>query len=162
MAIEAGKWTISDEEFERQYAAATKRGQAEAKKGALAVAARYDKATRRIVVELANGVTLLVPARLIQGLQKAAAQDLAEVEILGAGSGLYWPKLDVDTGVAGLLAGVFGAQAWMAELGRAGGKATSAAKSAAARVNGRLGGRPRKARAKTAAQAGRRPGRKVA
>src|SRR2546422_10586516 len=103
MAIKAGKWEIRDEEFEQQYREATRRGKAEMAKGTYAVAARYDKATRRIVVELANGATLLVPIHLIQGLQQAAAKDLAEIELLGAGSGLSWPKLEVDTGVAGLL-----------------------------------------------------------
>jgi hypothetical protein len=136
------------EEFEQQYAEATRRGKSEMAKGAYAAAARYDKATRRIVVDLANGATLLVPARLIQGLQQASARDLGEIEILGAGSGLYWPKLEVDTGVAGLLEGVFGTRVWMAALGRAGGKATSEAKRAASRANGRLGGRPRKSPAK--------------
>jgi len=153
MAIKAGKWEMSDEEFERQYAGATRRGKAEAARGAHAVAARYDKATRRVVVELANGVTLLVPARLIEGLREGAPKDLAEIEILGAGSGLYWPKLEVDVGVAGLLAGVFGSKEWMAELGRAGGKVSSEAKRAAARANGSLGGRPSKV-------AGQAPGRK--
>jgi hypothetical protein len=39
---------------------------------------------------------------------------------------------------------VFGTEAWMRELGRAGGRSTSDAKAAAARENGRRGGRPRK------------------
>jgi hypothetical protein len=149
MAIKGGKWEMSDEEFEQQYAEATQRGKEEAKSGAYAVAARYDKSSRRVVVDLANGTTLLVPARLIQGLQKAAEGKLSEIEILGAGSGLYWPKLEVDIGVAGLLAGVFGTKAWMAELGRAGGKASTEAKRAASRINGRLGGRPRKSQVET-------------
>jgi len=156
MAIKAGKWEISDEEFEQQYEEATRRGKREIAKGAYAVNARFDKATKRIVVDLANGTTLLVPAYLIQGLQGAAAKDLAEIEILGAGSGLYWPKLDVDTGVTGLLKGVFGTKAWLTELGRAGGKAKSLAKRAASRANGRLGGRPRKTESNSG---GRKPDR---
>ncbi len=98
MAIKAGKWEISDAEFEQQYEEATRLGKKEMAKGAYAVNARFDKATKRIVVDLANGTTLLVPAHLIQGLQKASAKDLVEIEILGAGTGLYWPKLDVDIG----------------------------------------------------------------
>jgi hypothetical protein len=46
--------------------------------------------------------------------------------------------------VTELLAGVLGTKAWMAELGRAGGRVKSAAKSRAARRNGAKGGRPRK------------------
>ena len=105
MAIKGGNWEMSDAEFERQYAEATRLGKAETASGVFAVAARYDKLARRVVVELANGVSLLVPVRLIQGLQQATAKELAEIEILGAGSGLYWPQLAVDIGVAGLLAG---------------------------------------------------------
>jgi hypothetical protein len=149
MAIKGGKWEMSDEEFERQYAEATRRGKVEMKSGAYAVAARYDKPSQRIVVDLANGITLLVPGRLIQGLQKATAKELAEIEILGAGSGLYWPKLEVDIGVAGLLAGVFGTKTWMAELERTGEKAISEARRAASRISGRLGQRSRKSQAGT-------------
>lgn len=46
------------------------------------------------------------------------------------------------------MAGIFGTQAWMQELGRRGGHATSTAKATAARLNGKKGGRP----AKTIAQ----------
>ncbi|MBL8202577.1 MAG: DUF2442 domain-containing protein [Blastocatellia bacterium] len=31
-------------------------------------------------------------------------KELAEIEIPGVGSGLYWPQLEVDISVAGLLA----------------------------------------------------------
>jgi hypothetical protein len=143
MAAKTGKWKISDEEFERQYAEATRRGKEELAKGTHAIAARYDKASKRIVVELANGASLMIPARLIEGLQKASPKNLSEIEILGAGSGLYWPNLEIDIGIAGLLKGIFGTKAWMAELGRTGGKATTEAKRTASRANGKLGGRPR-------------------
>ena len=143
MANKTPKWTISDDEFERQFAAADQRGQAELAKGVYATAARYDKAAKRIIVELANGATLMIPAQLMQGLQEATAKELAEIEILGVGSGLYWPQLETDISVAGLLQGIFGSQAWITELGRAGGKVTSEKKQAAAQANGKLGGRPK-------------------
>ncbi len=119
MANKTRKWEISDEEFDRQYEAATKRGKEEVAKGTYAVAARYNKTNKRIVIELANGATLLIPAPLIQGLQAASARDLSAIEILGTGTGLYWPALEVEIGVAGLLEGVFGSRAWMAELEQA-------------------------------------------
>jgi len=150
MANKTPKWTISDEEFERQFAAANQRGKAELSKGIYATAARYDKAAKRIIVELANGATLMLPAQLIQGLQDATAKELSEIEILGVGSGLYWPQLEADISVAGLLQGIFGSQAWMTELGRAGGKVTSEKKQAAAQANGKLGGRPRTKTSSTA------------
>jgi predicted Kef-type K+ transport protein len=78
---------------------------------------------------------------MVQGLDTAADQDLASVEVLGAGYGLHWEALDVDFTVGGLLAGMFGTKAYMA---RRAGQATSPAKAAAARANGAKGGRPRK------------------
>jgi Protein of unknown function (DUF2442) len=143
MANKPSKWAISDDEFERQFAAATQRGKAERAKGVHATAARYDKVTKRIIVELANGATLIIPAQLMQGLQNATAKELAEIEILGVGSGLYWPQLEADISVAGLLQGIFGSKSWMTELGRAGGKVTSEKKQTAAQANGKLGGRPK-------------------
>jgi hypothetical protein len=76
-----------------------------------------------------------------QGLETATDEDLAAVEILGAGYGLHWEALDVDLSIPGLLAGLFGTKAYMA---RRAGQAKSPAKAAAARENGRKGGRPRK------------------
>ena len=134
MAIKGGKWEMSDAEFERQFAEATRLGKAETATGVYAVAARYDKLARRIVVELANGMSLLVPARLIQGLQAATAKELAEIEILGAGSGLYWPQLAVDIGVTGLLAGGFGTKTRLAAAGRP--SATAAKRTATASAKG--------------------------
>lgn len=107
MAIKSGRWEMSDEKFERQFAEATERGKAEMDNGVVATAARYDKAKRRLVVDLANGMTVLIPPHLLQGLQEAKPKELAEVELLGVGSGLYWPQLDVDIALSGLLAKMF-------------------------------------------------------
>ena len=106
-----------------------------------AAAARYEAASGRVVVELTNGCTFAFPARALQGLDAARDEDLAQVEVLGSGYGLHWEALDVDLSVPGLLAGLFGSQAYMA---RRAGQAISPAKTAAARINGAKGGRPRK------------------
>src|SRR5262249_8753748 len=98
---------------------------------------------------------LLDPAKT-QGLENASRAELKEIEIVGPGFGLYFPKLDVDLYVPGLLQGHLGSEKWAAaQLGKAGGRVTSKAKAAAARENGRLGGRPRKVAAKKRA-AGKR------
>lgn len=106
-----------------------------------ASAARYDRRLDRMVVELTNGCTFAFPPRLAQGLEDATEEQLAGVEVLGAGSGLHWEALDTDLSVAALLAGLFGTRAHMA---RGAGRATSPAKAAEARANGAKGGRPRK------------------
>lgn len=106
-----------------------------------AAAARYDRERKRVVVELTNGCTFAFPPQLAQGLEKATAEQLAQVEILGAGYGLHWEALDVDLAVPDLLAGLLGTKSYMAHRA---GRASSPAKAAAARANGAKGGRPRK------------------
>lgn len=111
-----------------------------------AVAARYDRATGRVVVSLHNGVELAFPAAIHQALAGASDDDLEEVEVDPGGLSLFWPRLDDGLTIPGLLAGALGTRAWMASLlGRAGGQASTPAKAAAARENGRKGGRPRRA-----------------
>jgi len=126
---------------DKQIDAALARGQAAASSEPRAASARYDRRLDRIVVELTNGCTFAFPPRLAQGLEDATADELAAVEVLGAGYGLHWEALDVDFTVPGLLAGIFGTRAYMA---RNAGRATSSAKAAASRANGAKGGRPRK------------------
>ena len=106
-----------------------------------AARARYDRRLGCVVIALTNGCSFAFPARLAQGLEQASDEDLAAVEILGAGYGLHWEKLDVDLSVPGLLAGLFGTKSYMA---RQAGRVRSPAKAAAARTNGAKGGRPRK------------------
>lgn len=141
------KRKMSDEEFERQYAEAASRGEEAMKTEPRAKSARYDRASDRLVIELKNGATFIIPCKIIQGLRDADPDMIAEITLLPRGAALHWESLDVDFSVAGLLLGLFGNKAWMAELGRQGGLATSEAKAEAARENGRKGGRPRTRRA---------------
>ncbi len=135
---------MGDEEFERQYKAAVKRGEQRMASKPSATSARYDERSNRIVVELNNGSTFIFPPELAQGLRDASANDLADVIVMPTGYALRWERLDADFTVIGLLAGIFGTKAWMSELGRKGGSARSEAKASAVRENGKRGGRPRK------------------
>ncbi len=128
--------------IDKQIEFALDRGRARRRDEPRTAAARYDRQHGRIVVELTNGCTFTFPSALAEGLQAGSEDQLAEVEILGAGSGLHWESLDVDLSVPGLLVGLFGTKAFMA---RHAGQTKSAAKTAAARKNGAKGGRPRKA-----------------
>jgi len=110
-----------------------------------AASARYDRESGKIILDLVNGCTYAFPARLVQDLQGAREDDLAQIEIEGLGFDLHWPTLDADLYVPALVAGIFGTREWMTrELARRAGQTKSPAKTAAARANGSKGGRPRK------------------
>lgn len=96
-----------------------------------------------LILKLSDGRRHVIPREDLQGLQSATKEQIAQVEILGKGTGLHWPALDLDLYVPGLLRGVYGNKKWMAEIGRSGGSVKSVAKKRAARVNGLKGGRPR-------------------
>ena len=97
-----------------------------------------------LILKLTDGRRHVIPREELQGLQSAPKDQIAQVEIVGGGTGLHWPSLDLDFYVPGLLRGIYGNKKWMAEIGRSGGSAKSAAKKRAARVNGLKGGRPRR------------------
>jgi len=129
---------------EQEFQAATLRGEDVRRRG-YAVRADYDSRQNRLVVDLNTGVTIMVPVHLIEELSDADANDLTEIEISPAGTALHWPHIDADVYVPSLMQGIYGTKRWMAaQLGAAGGRATSPAKSAAARANGAKGGRPSK------------------
>lgn len=98
-----------------KLAAAEERGRIAMLTEPRAKSARYDEHLDRLVVELVNGCTFLLPPRLVQGLENATAAELHKVDTGNFGFGLHWDELDVDVTVAGLLAGRFGTARYMAE-----------------------------------------------
>jgi Protein of unknown function (DUF2442) len=108
-----------------------------------ATAVKYHASDDAFILILSNGVEVLIPRRLLQGLERADVRKLRDVTIVGHGTGLHWTALNVDHYVRGLLNGVFGTRPWTEHL-RAAGSVSSPAKAVAARENGRKGGRPKK------------------
>lgn len=135
----------TEAELKEQFAKAKEAARLTEEKGLYAVAARYDRAADRIIIELKNGLTLMFPPHIAQGLAGASPKDLEAVSISPAGWTVDWETLDTGFTVDGLLAGIFGNKKWMAEhFGRMGGQARSETKTKAVRENGKKGGRPRK------------------
>jgi Protein of unknown function (DUF2442) len=106
--------------------------------------AEYERKNDLVTLHFDDGIRVSIPRAKLQGLQGVPSHKVRQIEIVGAGTGLHWPALDVDHYVPGLLNRVFGTSHWMATLGKRGGSSNSEAKASAARLNGRKGGRPRR------------------
>jgi hypothetical protein len=130
-------------ELRANFARASRAGRRAAQTEPRAARATYHAKDNALRIELTNGAAISVPVKLIPALKRASPSQVRSVEVLGRGGGLHWEALDVDLSVPGLVSSVFAGPEWMAELGRVGGRRSSAAKAAAARRNGRKGGRPR-------------------
>jgi len=96
-----------------EWDAAEDRGRIEYATKPLALAARYDRSTATLAVELANGCQFVFPPRLVQGLEFATDDQLERVRILGLG--VEWEELDVQIKIESLLAGRFGSLRYMTE-----------------------------------------------
>jgi len=131
--------------------AANKRATTRLSKTPTVAAARFDRRISRLVIDLSSGLSIAFRPQDAQGLEHAKPEQLSKIEISPSGLGLYFPALDSDIYLPGLLEGFLGSRRWMAaQLGKAGGSVTSRAKSAAVRENGKLGGRPKKVHADVA------------
>lgn len=131
-----------DKELRLNFAQASRAGRRAANNEPRAAAVMYRADGHALRIELTNGAAVTLPVKLIPSLRGATPRDLRAVEILGRGGGLHWESLDVDLSVPNLLSSMFVGPRWLADLGRVGGRSSSAAKAAAARRNGRKGGRP--------------------
>jgi len=65
------------------------------------------------VVHLSSKLIVSFSPRDTQGLEDARATQLDEIEISPSGYGIYFPKLDADIYVPGLLEGLLGSKKWM-------------------------------------------------
>ena len=143
---------LTDAEIVAQIPAARAREARDRKRGLRATAARYDRATQRVVLELTNGYLFAFPVRAVRALDAATPAQLAAIEIDPSGDGLRWDSLDVDVSVPGLLFAAVGVEERLRHLASLAGSVRSDAKARAARSNGRKGGRPPKRSARRKAK----------
>lgn len=105
-----------------------------------------DNAQRLMIIRMSNGRRVVIPLEDLQGLADATPEQLEQWEMVGLGSGMDWPDLNISFSIEGLLQGSYGNQIWMQKLRQKGGAARSEAKRQASRANGTKGGRPKKVR----------------
>ncbi|MBA2495148.1 MAG: DUF2442 domain-containing protein [Acidobacteria bacterium] len=110
------KLEINEAEFERQFVEATRRGEKEMANAPKAKKVNFDRKTKRLLIDLQNGITILVPISIIQIFQNATNEEIADVELLLNGLYLRWNQLDEDLSVPNLLEGRFGTPKWMSKL----------------------------------------------
>lgn len=128
---------MSDTEFARQLAAATKRGEDSLRSQPLAKAVSWDHSLGA-VIDLNNGCRVCVPLSLLPELKHAQPRQLQNVEVMGVGQAVQWPDLDQQFGVADLLADVWNADQLRPITKRRGVSEKSQAKtSRATRAKGR-------------------------
>ncbi len=128
-----------------EFEAATRRAQRREKTQSGAVKVTWDPVSRKLMILLCSGMELSFPPSLVEGFDKGEAADFSTYEISASGFGIYFPTLDADLYLPGLLAGLLGSRRWMAaQMGAYGGRSRSEAKATASRNNGAKGGRPPK------------------
>ncbi|SNT24807.1 Protein of unknown function [Granulicella rosea] len=105
----------------------------------------YVSGLNLLIVGLSNGRRLALPLEDLQGLTGATAKQMENHELLGQGTGISFPALDVDLYVPALIDGVYGNRSWMANLGKKGGTGRTSTAPAASHKNGYKDGRRKKA-----------------
>ena len=126
-------------EFDREYEDAVRVENEYRRAGLLATGVTFDERARRFVLELTNGYSLGVPIATLPEVAGATVAQLRGIA-LPTEDCIEIAALDVQYSVPGLVMAMSAR-----EIGRLGGKSTSARKSKASRANGKKGGRPRKA-----------------
>ena len=95
---------------EEVFTAANRRGESIKAAFPAAVAVRYDRSAKRLVISLSSGVDISFSPKQAQGLEAARPADLAGAQISPSGLGVHFPKLDADLYIPALLQGFLGSQ----------------------------------------------------
>ncbi len=69
----------------------------------LSVEYRSGRGLDLLILTMSDGHRQVIPREDLEGLQSASKNQIAEMEILGGGTGIHWPALDLDYYVPSLL-----------------------------------------------------------
>jgi hypothetical protein len=110
----------------------------------LASTVQYVPLPKLLIIVLTNGRRIALPIEGVPELKKATKKVLQNSELLGRGTAIHWPDIDVALPIDGIIEGVYGKSRSMSELGQKSGSAKTSAKRKTAPVSGAKVGRPRK------------------
>lgn len=86
-----------------RYARAREVGRRESADYSAVADAWYDTQFHQVGLEFRTGARVLIPQRLIPGLERVSIRDLVTVTVSPAGDAVSWRCLDVDVAVPGLV-----------------------------------------------------------
>lgn len=87
-----------------EQAAQAQRAGAQRIAGPLVMAARFDDARGRIVLELDRQCSIAFDPAVYPYLAQASSAELEEIEILAAGKAINFPQIDISLSLAALIA----------------------------------------------------------
>jgi predicted DNA-binding transcriptional regulator AlpA len=91
-----------------RYARAREVGRRESADYSAVVNAWYDIQFHQVGLEFRTGARMLIPRRLVPGIEHASVRDLVTITVSTAGDAISWQPLDVDIAVRGLVEQAFG------------------------------------------------------
>lgn len=92
----------------RRYAHGREVGRRESADYSAVVNAWYDMQFQQVGLEFRTGARMLIPRRLVPGLEHASVRDLVAISVSAAGDAIGWGPLDVDIAIQGLVEQAFG------------------------------------------------------
>lgn len=111
---------MKNKDFEDQLAAATRRGLESSVSHVHATSVHYDGACDSLVLRLRGGMTLMIPAQLLEGVAHQPRDLINDVQLTADGAALRFDRLDADFSIQDIAAGSFGSRKWMQHLEAAG------------------------------------------
>jgi Protein of unknown function (DUF2442) len=84
----------------------------------LARTVQYVSLLKIIIIGLNSGRRIALPIEEVPALSKATQKVLQNCELLGRGTAINFPDIEVALPIDGIIKGVYGKSRWMAELGQ--------------------------------------------
>jgi hypothetical protein len=88
---------------------------------------QYIPLLKIIIIGLNNGRRIAPPIEDVPAPSKATKKVLQNCELLGRGTAINFPDIDVGLPIDGIIEGVYGKSRWMTELGQKDGSAKTEA-----------------------------------